>query len=83
MMEMAVYFFYSSCCTAGALSKASRWVAGLPFSPHPKDSGVLLHLMARLCSMIAWNGLIFRDGVLSPGLARSKDSFFFPGQMCH
>ena len=34
---------------------ASRWVAGLPFSQHPKIQAYL-NSMARLCSMIAWNG---------------------------
>jgi len=57
--------------------ESEQMVAGLPF-PHPKDQAYL-HLMARLCSMTAWNGLIFRDGLISPGLSRSKDSFSFPG----
>jgi hypothetical protein len=73
-MEMAVCFC-SSCCTTGALSKASRWVAGLPFLP--KDQAYILHLMARLCSMIAWNGLIFRDGVVSLGGHGQKIHFPF------
>lgn len=38
-------------------------MAGLPFSRHPKDSGVLKFDGTLLCSMIAWNGLIFCDGM--------------------
>jgi len=40
-------------------SRVDGWTSSI--SLHPKDSGVLLHLMTRLCSMIAsWNRLIFR-----------------------
>jgi hypothetical protein len=45
-------------------------------SLHPKDSGVLLHLMTRLCSMIAWNGLIPRWGGYR--LGRHGQKIYFP-----
>jgi len=72
------FAFYSSCPTIwrAPFRQRADWVAGLPFgfflSQHPKDSGVLLHLTARLCSMIAsWNGLIFRRMGLGGGLTNA------------
>jgi len=54
-------FFLSHYLARPYDSEQTRWLDFLFFS-HPKDSGVLLHLTTRLCSMIAsWNGLILRE----------------------
>jgi hypothetical protein len=79
-MEWA-FAFYSSCPTIWRpCRQPSRWVAGLPFLYTPKIQAYSTFEMTRLCSMIAWNGLIFRDGVAIAWAGTVKRFLSFPGR---
>jgi hypothetical protein len=61
MMEWPLAF-YSSCCTTGAFrQRADGWLDFL-FSAPQRFTAYFYILMVRVCSMIAWNGLVSRPG---------------------
>ncbi len=63
MTEPSLCFRFFLSHYLATLSIADRRMGGWTSFFYTSQIQAYLHLMTRLCSMIAWNGLIFRDGV--------------------
>lgn len=84
-MGLCFLFFLSNYWRASFDSEQMDWAAGLPLfsSSTSQRFRRTLHLMALLCSMIAWNGLIPRLVAIAWSGTVKRFLFLYLGQLCH